>query len=534
MHTQRWILLLLVVLGVAAWAETTVPVDQPGAVTSPPASAVGVGLSMIGLDINGNVRRFEQYATPPEGVAAGINLRLMNANGQALDLYAPEITGSYRRGGLWMLGAPSLALGFDHVSTRFYNAFDAGAERITRVATGAEATVGFGRGTLLFSNHDLHQSTPSRLNDAIFKTSRPGVDFLLPVGQGVAGVGYTHEAYTFYGAPEFDGSDQSIRFRLSPLVSDRSTLEATAALIRTVLPTTVGSPNRLQLGLVGTHALSPTWALNGEITSNSLTDVITQNGYAKRDTLAQARLEYSGIARTRLAFGAGTRDVEYINDTQTLEFNSRVANYFAGVTMRPTRTLRVKASMHRWNTDGAPERTDTLGTPTGSSVMWSRRDLQKAEISLTPSWRTGITAGWRRYAWVNGDFGAKSSLIQHDVNLWWVPRENMTVYTALTNQAYGLLGLDPTDGQSATNANSVVAGFSLQVSPTAALDASYTDVDATGGENTKQHILGIGWTSKLPHGELSLRFARDLFRESAASALDYDANYTEGRYSLEF
>jgi hypothetical protein len=539
MSTLRVICFLAIALltVLACAQDTTAPSTDGAAAPTVDVQGSSLGVSAISINVDGNEKRFEQYATPPDGLVPGFNFTSLWPSGQSLLLNAPYLDENFQQGSLWLLGSPAtMAVGADLLTTQYFNDFTAAGQPINRKAMVADGLVRFGNGTFLVTDRELHLSTPGRLSANDWEVSRPGVDYILPIGNSLVGAGYAHESFNFRDGAKFSGDDQILRFRFAPLTSARTAIDATATLTNTYLDGNPGTPSRMQVNLHGTRVLTPVLSLDGVLTHENLFDAIARNGYAKNDLHGQVKADYTGIASTRVTLGVGSREVGYVNDPQTLRYDTRVRNYFLGVTARPAKTVRIKAGLDRAVASGLPVEVTVLDEPLGTSVLWSQRDRQQVEVSYTPLARLGLSAGWQRYAWQNEDFATESSFIDRSLNAWWLPRDNVTVYATYLVQTYGLLGVNTTDGLSSTDDRSLVTGVTVQVSPVLSLDASLTNIDAEGRVDSNRKILGFGADLALKgNGSLSLRFATDdLTTAQNAPTEDYDAGFAELRYNRSF
>ncbi|HOS43261.1 MAG TPA: hypothetical protein PK794_06180, partial [Armatimonadota bacterium] len=428
----------------------------------------------------------------------------------------------------------TLSVDADQVLSRYFNDFTAAGAPILRKDTAGEAMLRLGSGTLLLANRELRLSTPGRDTVDDWTYSRPGIDYILPVGGLLVGAGYAHESLVFRDGLAFGGDNQVLQFRFAPITRERTAIDATATLTRMTLDGNPGTPKRTQASVHATRALTPSLSLDGLVGYDNLDGAITRNGFAERDLHGQLRAHYTGLARTRVTAGYGARAVAYINDPQTLRYHSRLRDYFLSVTTRPARALRLKAGVEYRDASDLPMEFDALDQPVGTAVLWTRRSRQRVEIACTPGWRWGISAGWQRYGWENAEFTTESTLIDRSVNIWWVPREALTLSATYLSQSYAYHGAGASDGPAAMNDRSLVTGMSLQVSPSVSLDASFTNVDTGGRLASDQRILGFGAHVALKgNGTLALRLARDNYDDAGAPTEAYDADYAEIRYTRE-
>ncbi|OPZ87374.1 MAG: hypothetical protein BWY76_00496 [bacterium ADurb.Bin429] len=528
MHTFRiCILLVPVLLAMLACAQ-----DAPSVSTDGTALA----LSGISVNIEGNTQRADQYAEAPDGLVPGVTLSALWSSGQTLHLDLPYLDEDFQRNSLWLLGSPAtMSLDADQVLSRYFNDFTAAGTPIMRKDTEGEGMLRLGSGALFLSNRELRLSTPGRTTVDDWTYSRPGVDYLLPVGGMLVGAGYAHESLVFRDGLTFGGDNQVVQFRFAPITSDRMAVDASAMLTNMTLDGNAGTPNRTQATVHATHLLTPSLSLDGQVGYDNLDGAITRNGFAERDLHGQIRAHYTGIAHTRVTAGYGAREVAYINDPQTLRYDSRLQDYFLNVTTRPTRALRLKAGVEYQDASNLPIEVDVFDQPVGASVLWTQRNRQRFEISYAPTWRWGISAGWQRYFWENDEYATDNTLIDRSVNVWWVPRDILTLYATYLSQSYAYHGAGASDGPASMNDRSLVTGASLQVSPSVSLDASFTNVDTGGRLTSDQRILGFGASFALKgNGSLSMRLARDNYDDDAAPTEAYDADYAEVRYQREF
>ncbi|HOF88793.1 MAG TPA: hypothetical protein PLZ36_11935, partial [Armatimonadota bacterium] len=231
------ILLALMLLAACACAQ-----DAPDA---PAVSVDGTSLSISGISVRveGNIRRADHYAEAPDGLVPGATLSALWSSGQALHLDFPYLDEDYQRNRLWLLGSPAtLSVDADQVLSRYFNDFTAAGAPILRKDTAGEAMLRLGSGTLLLANRELRLSTPGRDTVDDWTYSRPGIDYILPVGGLLVGAGYAHESLVFRDGLAFGGDNQVLQFRFAPITRERTAIDATATLTRMTLDGNPGTP----------------------------------------------------------------------------------------------------------------------------------------------------------------------------------------------------------------------------------------------------------------------------------------------------
>jgi hypothetical protein len=528
-----FLLLTLAATVIATAEETTPATSAETTITASPLlpTAYRLGLSGAILDIDGNAAYAQRYVTPPEGLyLSSVGLINRQGDGSILDMSLADLGQPTFAGNLWLVGTPrSLAVNASERRTAFY------ADPTATTATSyrnvmSDTALHLGPGTVRVTAN----ATRLTGTDA-FRYTQPGISYLAPLGSGRVGLGYSHPTFTFDNGGPLDGADEVFALTYTPLVTDRTAVEANAAMTRTTLDDrSLLTPRATTVDVHATHELTPVLTLDGTFTHDQVSDVITRNGYVQRSTGAQVTAGYTGVARTLIEVGGGRQMVSYVNDPHTLLVKSPVNNLTARVETRLSSTLRMKAAAeHLWTTN-RPEAFDLTNTGTGVSRLWSRRDDQRLELSYSPGARWGGSAGLRRYVWANTDQDTKSATISRDVNAWWIPTNRATLYATYLSQGFNLDGIALGDSYT-TDGETWVTGLSLQISPKVALESSYTLVNATGAEDADQHILGLGVSYHGAHNtEFSLRTAFDTNTGNSDPSRSYDTDWTELRVGKTF
>lgn len=556
MRTFRtYIIFLIALLVVGAYADLSTIASTITAENRPAASAMSeqsgsntqpytlvLEPSYIIDNVSGNSKRFEQYAIPPEGLVPGMSYNSLWPSGQSLSLDAPYLDNNYQNiKSRFLINPTALALDADWLKVVHFNDFTNTGQPITRTDADITADLRFSRSDVQFSQRNLQEYTTSRNTENDWSVTRPSIDLAVPFVQGVARVGYTNEHYDISGGTAFSGERHELRFRLNPIDNAYTSLEAAAAFTQTQLDSSsllpnLNSPNQLQVNLHGTQVLLPSLALNGTVAHENNSNVITQNGYEKSNVNGELQADYTGIARTQLSMGYGVQDIDYVNNPQTLLYKSCVDHYFAGLTTRPFKILRIKGQFDRWNASGLPEEVSLLDQPLSTSILWSHRTRQQVEVSCTPFWRLGMSAGWQRHDWESDSFVSTNALTERNVNMWLIPRDNVTIYSTYLMQEASLFGINTTDGSNTNDDNSLIVGMTMQMSPALSLDISYNTLHGNGQQVSDTNFWGIGmFYTYGKRGSFELRLSSTDFKSSDNEpSQNYKAGYSELKYNLSF
>jgi hypothetical protein len=532
-------------LSTAGWALPSVQgAASPNAATAPATTetaatdlSVILGLSYLGLDVDGNVRRYEQYVTPPHGGFLGdLELRQSQPTGNYLDLGLRDVDQPSFNGDIWSLlnGGNTIVSG-QYRRSRFFLDLDDAADPLNRRDQSYDLVNRIGSG--LF---DLHyddvvlSSDPS--NDDNWVRSQAGVGYAVASKHGwVTRLQADKSAYSFQDASLFNDSVTTANASLSTPVSGRTAFEVNAGMDRTAVNDPIASsPQRLVLNLEGTQLLGSNLTLSGALDYSRLSDAIAQNAYARGDSGGEVRLAFEGLPHTDIEIGGGSRQVSYVNTIHTLVDQVPVNDVYIKAGTRISSRLRLKASAATWWSTDRPVAYDALGAPEGFSLVWSRKTDQRLEADYSLGPRSGLTGRLRRQTWSNADLATQNSLNEGDLFGWWMPTEKVTIYTSLLAQNFGFPAtLGGSDFR--TNARTGVVGATFQLAPRVALDLAYTDSANRGAEQADQHIITLGLNYQLKNGgKFSITASHDDYNNPAVLTpdLSYTGSWVEARYTF--
>ena len=509
-------------LAEGAAAEETSPDSVPVRVTVEPALAV--------LDVGGNERRFRQYVTPAEG----IYLRLLNLQSYStqalLDLTGSNVGESSAQGSAWMslLGGAAVVDGQSRTS-RFYRDFTVSGTPYQRNDGSYEVKVPAGAGELrlFYDSVSLADQGASPLED--WSRSVPGASFVTRFNNGMlAGVGYDEESFAFHQGAQFSGQAETLRFSFSPRRTERTSIQADAALLQTFFDDRGGKHAGNQFSLRAVHLLTPDLVLTGELSQDEITDTIIRNAYGRRDRGGELALEYSGLPRTTLEVGGRRNHIDYVNGNQTLLIPVDEDSLFARATARLTPQLRLRVIGSNTRTHNEPAAIDSFGVPYGS-LVWSQRNDLRTELSFAPTWRTGLTGRLRRTGWTNDSFNTENSLQEGSLYGWWMPRDNVTLYATYLRQNFDLNDVGSNPQQYVSDNETFVYGGSYQASPKMLVDLALTDTNSRGATGTDEWNLWLGFRYALnSSARLALRASLGDFETSdSAPLLNNDHRWVE-------
>ncbi|MHB9130840.1 MAG: hypothetical protein ACYDBB_07080 [Armatimonadota bacterium] len=499
----------------------------------PVLSWFDLGVAFGHLGVSGNEKRFEQYITPPEGVyLSNLDFYNLPATGTSLfDLSIRDLGESSGGGNLFLsIDNNALLLRAAHRRSRFFRVWDIADEAFHRRDTAADLALASSQGEIFaFFNHLDFSGQPSN-NPEDWTRRIAGGSFTTNRTKWRTRVGYDNQTVTFREGDFFNTNTDTFRLAVTPVYSDRATLEASAAYSRTSLDGVDNTPSRLGAALEGSRILSPTLSIDGLLSINQVSDVIAENAYASENNRLQLNADYRGIARTNIRVGAGMRQVDYVDGMHAGTVEATENNVYAKAATRLSKKLKLKASAAHWWTNDRPRAYDLVTNLPIGSLVWSNKDDQRAELSFSPNWRTGISAEVRRRAWENQDFATDNSIVTKSLFGWWMPSDSLTLFTSLQRQNFNLRGFSDA-GLYLTDADVAVIGASYQINPRLVLDASLTDGEYTGGEQSDQRGYAFGLTYSWPTGDaLSFHSSFDRFN----SAVSPDLNYTGRWYEVRF
>ncbi|MHB9024831.1 MAG: hypothetical protein ACYC7E_11765 [Armatimonadota bacterium] len=544
---------MLAVLSVAGWALPDILVAQnttgeTGAATSTTTAATPettpymptfvIGLGYLGLEIDGNARRYQQYVTPPEGGFVGqAEFYQSQATGDIIDLGVRDIDQPSFAGDLWaILGAGQGVLAGQYRQSRFFRNWDIGDESLERRDQAYEVLAQFGLGTLGLQYDDVTLAGQASTDPEDWVRSQ-GAASLTSVlrNNWVTQIGVRDENLAFHTADApFNVSTEGANARLVSPVSERSAFEFNASVNRADVDDPIAtSPKRLVLGLEGTQLLGDSMTLSGEFAYNRLADAIAENAYTRGDMGGELRLRFDGLPRTYVEVGGGSRQVSYVNAIQTLVHQVPANDLFARVSTRISDRLRLKAYASTWWSTDRPVAFDSLGDPETFSLVWSRKNDQRIEATYNLSPLSALTARWRRQDWSNADLAVKNSLTETDLFGWWMPTEKVTLYASLMQQVFGLPAVVGTTYR--TSSNTGVVGATFQLAPRVSLDLAYTQSASRGAELADQQIVTLGLDYLLRNGgKFSILASYDDYENPVVLTpdLNYTGKWVEVRYTF--
>ncbi len=513
---------------IVAQATATPTGVQPTA-TLPTPVQFYLGLGGAQWDIDGNEKRFRQYVTPPERVFLSqlAAYRFSDGGHSLLDLAVTDLGAPSAAGAVWLgLDNGDAVLRSIVRQSTFFPDWDADSAAAKRSDTYIDLSGRTGTGELRVIDRNVQQ------NDAeeSWTLNAPAVRYTTGINGWRAGIGYRDESFDFASGPLLNGNTHTLAMRVATPDSGSTQVEASAAFDRTSLEAPgFSQPGHTRVGLEGVHILGRNATLTGLLSHDEITHSIAENAYATRDTDGQLRLTFDGVPNTTVDVGGGAHRVGYINNEQTILFNAIESDYFVKSRMRVTRWLTLNAGLTHRRTTNRPI-TVNLFENTSGSLVWSSKDDQRVEVTLSPYWRMGATARYRRLVWKNTDFDAKNSLGALDLFGWWLPIDRLTVYGGYLRQAFELNGIEQTRPYT-TDDHAITAGISYQLAHTLVLDADYTNTKTWGFETNTQRTYGLGLNYRWLSGDsLGIRAVRDDFTGTTPT-LDYDGNRYEVRYT---
>jgi len=520
---------LILVAGLSALAYA-LPVPSPSTGATSPLQ-VTVGVAGADLSVSGNEQRYEQYVTPPEGIylnllrlqylsptgrilidAAGHNLGELSANADAwvaLDGNTAVVTGQER-------------------NSRFFRDWSATDEPFKRHdgAYNLLVPVGPGAFNVSYTTTSLAQQGADPEED--WNRHEAGIGYTADINNWQAGAGFDRESFNFDAGTQFSGDTQTLRFSFSPPTTDRTSLEASGALLQTSFDDYGGVQHGNQFDLRGVQMLNSDLSLIGDLTRHEITDNITMNTYVKRDLGGDLRAEYRGLPNTTIEVGGIRHRYDYVDRLQTAIIPVDQNGYFARGTTRLSRQVKLRLQQTRLWTDNQPVALDINGQPMGS-LVWSAKNDTLAELTYARNWRSGLTGQYRKLRWSNDDFSTNNAMISSGLTAWWLPRDTLTLYATYLRQKFNLHGITLDTGQYITDDETFVYGASYQASPRWLINLALTDVDARGATGVDLRNLWLGTAYTLKGGaQLELRTALGDFNTSdEAPLLNYDNRWFE-------
>lgn len=469
---------------------------------------VQVEVDAASLDVNGNGRRYRQYVTPPDGVYPGlVHLRLLQAGGVNLaEANIHDLGQTSVQSDLWLSTLSGLvAVKGRQRHSEFYRDFIDETEPFKRGDAAADAAIAVWPGQLCFAYDGvrLRQSGDDAEED--WERQDIGAGYTTRLGGWLAGIGADRDNFTFFTGSQYSGDTETASLRFATPRSDRLSLEATGALMRTSFDLTDLEQNANRITVHGVYQLGRDFALIGEGRRYEITDTITRNAYAKRELGGEAGIEYYGLANTTLEVGAGQRQVDYINSPQTLEIPTEVFQYYTSATSRLNKHLKVRLHYRHAQTRNEPVEYDVVGVPY-DTLFWSRRNDMSAEVTLTPTWRTGLTARFQRAALDNYSVGSGSAISQGSLSGWWMPSDRLTLYGTYLHQQYDLHGVSEELPAATSDDEVFTFGAGVRASKRLSVDTAITNADVRGRNLSDQWDAWVGMNYLLSHGaRLSLR-----------------------------
>ena len=531
----------MVVVILCVWGIGSVraePVPTTDAAPAAPASLVNVsvGLGWGNLDVDGNLRRYEQYVTPPHGIfLSELDLRRWEAAGHwLLDLRLRDLWQPSANGDLWLSAGNGdvVVRAVQRHSSFFPDWGEPDSDSLSRRDGRYDLTTSLGRGELRASYREARVAPSGGGEGANWRDSFSGLSYGAHLGGWQAGVSYQNERFSFGEGNFLTGNAATTTLRVAPPANDRTFLEGTAALTQTSLDGRSPAPRSYRLALEGEHLLGPDLTLLGDLSYYNVTGAIAETAFARSGSNAQFTAEYRGLWHTVLDVGGGVRTVGFVNNAEYETTSTEVRSFQAKAVTALSRALKLKASHTRWWTHNRPLSFDLGGDPEGA-VVWSSKTDQRAELSYAPDWRAGGTASWHSVQWDNSDFASSNSIVDTGLFGWWIPQERCTVYGTLMWQAFRLEGPFLPGSFFATDTRTWLVGASYQLSPATLADVSYTRSQSSGALGADQRV----WTAALSHrwrsgDRLSARIALDDFATSEATpTVDYNADLFEVRFT---
>ena len=493
-----------------------------------------LGIAGALWQVDGNVRRAEQYVTP---LTSGVSLLYQDANGTAVNEIILRDVGSSSGGGSFFRysGDVETALQGQQRRSEFFRDWSDTGAPLTRIDTTLALDTNIHGSDLRISGVQTSLSDQSTMNPEDWTRTLASAELAGHTNGWLTKLGASYEAFTFNdNAPQNSGHEQTISLTLAPPESERTALQAFASLSLTPLNTGLveNTPRTVHLALEGTQLIGSSISLNGQLTHEDTADAITENGYARRDTGGQLSLDVLGIPHSALTLGGGLHLVGYVNALQTGITDAAENDLSVKFTSRLTKKLTFKASADSWWTNNRPASFDLIDQLQTGSLFWSSKKNQKAELSYNPSGNTGVSAQWRDQAWTNTDFATKNSIDSRSLFAWWMPKEQVTLYASYLRQDFDLSGTTDSALYPTNAGNDGTLGFSLQLSPRLWWDSSFTIAGGNGAEDTNQHITSLGIRYNWPSGaSLSARAVLDSFTTSVnvPTSLNYQSHWYEVR-----
>jgi len=521
----------------SAFAEPAVNADgtnADGTATNLP-TYLKLGIAGAGYDVSGNFRRAQQYVIPANG---GLLLHYLANDGKAmLDVNLHDIGAVAGGGDLWLYNSQGgLLITGQQRRSEFYRDWSADGERLSRRDSALGLSAPVGNGELQISDTTNALSGQFNTNPEDWTREMTQVSLVNRSNGWLSRVGVGNEQFNFFtGGPEFSGQEKSASLSLTSPGADRTTVEANANFSQTSLSTDQvnKTPTASSFAVTGTQLIGNSASLIGQLTHDQLTDSITENAYAQRDTGARLEMDFHGIPHSDLDLGGGANLVHYLNAPQTTSYDTTENQLFAKFTSRLAKQLTLKASDTAWWTNNRPAAFDLITSVTTGSLVWSSKQDQNVELSYNPTMNTGLVAQWHRLGWTNVDFAAENAIVSRSLYGWWMPHEAVTLYASYLKQQFNLTAT-PDSALYLTDADhDVVVGASFQLTPRLLLDSSFTFASEAGAQGADQQITALGLSYRWPSGTaLSVRAVLDNFSPSAtATALGYESHWYELRLS---
>ena len=505
----------------------------PPALTS--TTSLSLGVSWANLDVDGNLRRFEQYVTPPHGVYLGeLGLQHGEAGGKTLlDLRLRDVGEPSRYGDLWAsLGKGAVVVRALQRHSSFYRDWDDPSSVSDSRRDGRyDVTVPSGRGEFRASYREVRWEPLGGEGDTNWRNSFTGLRYAGHAGNWQGGLSYDNEKFASLNGGFLNGSADTTTLRVVPPTGDRTFLEGNASITDTSLDERRFAPRYYRQDLGGGQILSDDLALFGNVNHYNISRSIAQTAFSHNATGGQLAAEYRGLWHTTITVGGGARQVDFTDDEGTMTTDTNLRTLQAKLVTRFNRGLKLKASSQQWWASDRPIAFSLHGKREGA-LDWSSKTDQKAELSYNPNWRSGVTATWHELKWEHSDFGERNSLIDKGLFGWWLPQEKLTLYATVMWQDFGLVAPTSLGGDFVTDDHTWVVGGSYQFSAATMADLSYTRARSTGALETDEKIWTAGLSHKWRSGDrLSANVVQDSYRTSESTP---DIDFGGNRYEIRF
>ncbi len=519
---------LVLALPVLAWGADDDASMEDG-------NRISISLGSQRTKVNGNVLRFRQYVTPPNGTYSP-SIRVMHPLDEHGRAFGATITDLFEpsAGGAGYLYDADLGLSIDtrQRNSNFYRTFYAGASELRRKDWQTDVRWrATSRDTIAASYSVVDMDGLTGDADQNFTDERYNLTYARRLSDYNVAGSLSIQQFGFpVGAPYFDGDTSTYSLTVEPASDGRTLLAGRFVSSSTDLEGSRVSPDQTSVALSGFRQITNDLSVAGDLQYWELDDSIANNAYAKKELLAGIEGEYTGLWRSTLRAGFETAEVDYVNGRQTAVVEPSVNTTTLGLRSRPRRDVKVQADWRTRRVDDRPAAFDTGGNPVTTRI-WSESEMLRIRATWTPSfWPAGLTAGYRAEERENPNQGTSNEIVTKDITGWWAVRDDVNVTASYMNQDFDLNGIllsTPFVSESET----WTVGANWQISDQTTLDASYARADSFGGISLKQKTFSVNVDHEWDTHNVRLGVTLDDLDDFNGTLLGYDADMWYAEFS---